>query len=716
MAVPTAFDTTEFQASTSAKFHNAVAAWSDPTDPATGSGVAIAIIDDGIDTNNAEFTGRISNLSKDFAGHADFASQGGTHGTRIALVAAAARNDVGTMGIAYDATIMALRVDRGTTCSSRCRYDTAAIVQAISYAADNGARVINLSMSGSSASAEVTAAITAATADGVVVVVSAGNDGLANPSGFARDLLVAGGGNVIVVGSVDANGNISTWSNRAGSTKASYLAALGQDVPVTALSGSGIATYSGTSFSAPQVSGAVALLAQAFPALSGAQIVEILLDTAHDAGAVGTDAVYGRGILDIAAAMNPVGPTSFAGTDNSVILGNTIGAGSEAMGDALTGASLGTVVLDKYNRAYGFDMGHNLRSASIVPKLRNALASEQRVLAGASDKATFAFTVDATNSGNIQIWPDAMRLTQEDAEKARVLAARVALRLSPNTQVGFGFSDTANGLVAQLQGADRPAFFVAQDAASEEGFMADDRVSLALRRQIGGWGLTAGAESARVVSGAPLRFDTALRDSRSRDGMTRFGIALDRDWGPVDMAFGLSWMNENRTVLGARFNDAFGGKGADSVVLDGRLGWDFAPSWRFGAAWREGWTMARSAGLIADGSQLRSRAWSFDVSKRQVFGQSDSIALRIAQPLRVESGRLRLDLPVAYDYATGTTTFGTRSLNLAPDGREVMGELAWNGRLFSGFATASVFYRRDPGHYAQVPDDKGIALRWSKGF
>ena len=126
--------------------------------------------------------------------------------------------------------------------------------------------------------------------------------------------------------------------------------------------------------------------------------------------------------------------------------------------------------------------------------------------------------------------------------------------------------------------------------------------------------------------------------------------------------------------------------------------------------------MARSAGLIADGSQLRSRAWSFDVSKRQVFGQSDSIALRIAQPLRVESGRLRLDLPVAYDYATGTTTFGTRSLNLAPDGREVMGELAWNGRLFSGFATASVFYRRDPGHYAQVPDDKGIALRWSKGF
>ena len=81
--------------------------------------------------------------------------------------------------------------------------------------------------------------------------------------------------------------------------------------------------------------------------------------------------------------MNPIGGTSFAGTDNTVVLGNTIGAGSEAMGDALTGASLGTVVLDKYNRAYSFDMGRNLRSASIVPKLRNASSSNAAAVTSA---------------------------------------------------------------------------------------------------------------------------------------------------------------------------------------------------------------------------------------------------------------------------------------------------------------------------------------------
>jgi hypothetical protein len=718
VAPPSGFNSTtalqnEYAASTSVSFHNAAAAWTDPTTPATGNGIRIALVDTGIDTSNAEFTGRIVSASQDFAGHTSISGPG-THGTYVAMIAAAARDGSGTVGIAPEADLLVLRVDRGSSCPTNCRFSNSAIANAINYAASNGARVLNLSLGGSSASADVKAAIQAAAAAGVVIVISAGNDGKEQPTDFALDVLAAGGGNVIIAGAVDSTGTMPSWSNRAGSAQASYLDALGVNVPVKI--GSQSYSLNGTSFSAPQISGAVALLAQAFPTLSAHDIVDILLTTAHDVGATGTDAIYGRGILDIAAAMAPIGTTSLAGTGSAITLGDTYGAGSEAMGDALTTASLGTVVLDKYSRAYTTNLGRTMRSASLVPRLRNSLSSEQRTLAGSSDAASFAFTIDATATGRAQPWPVDMRLSQEDAEQARVLAARVALRLSPKTQVGFAFSDTANGLVAQLQGADRPAFFIAQDASSEEGFRADDRVSLALRRQLGQWGLTAGGESARIVSGAPMQIDGSLRDSRSRDGMSRFGLALDRRFGDFDMAFGLSWMNENRTVLGARFSDAFGGKGADSFIVDGRLGWQFAPSWRLAGAWREGWTMARSAGLIAEGSQLRSRAWSIDLSRQQVFGKSDSIALRVAQPLRVEQGKLRLDLPVAYDYSTGTATFGTRSLNLAPTGREIMGELAWSGRLFSGYATAGVFYRKDPGHYAELPDDKGVAVRWSTGF
>ncbi len=51
-----------------------------------------------------------------------------------------------------------------------------------------------------------------------------------------------------------------------------------------------------------------------------------------------------------------------------------------------------------------------------------------------------------------------------------------------------------------------------------------------------------------------------------------------------------------------------------------------------------------------------------------------------------------------------------------PHGREVMGELAWHGALCGGAASASLFYRKDPGHYAASPDDAGIALAWTEAF
>jgi hypothetical protein len=175
-------------------------------------------------------------------------------------------------------------------------------------------------------------------------------------------------------------------------------------------------------------------------------------------------------------------------------------------------------------------------------------------------------------------------------------------------------------------------------------------------------------------------------------------------------------MAEDRTLLGGRFHDAFGLDGADTLFLDAQAGWQPAPGWRLGAALRQGWTSARGGGLVAPGSRLASRAWSLDLERQGVFAPDDSLGLRLSQPLRVESGALKLALPVAYSYDTLLADYGTRSLSLAPQGRELMAELAWRGRLLSGDAAASLFYRRDPGHYASVPDDKGVALRWARKF
>ena len=99
-----------------------------------------------------------------------------------------------------------------------------------------------------------------------------------------------------------------------------------------------------------------------------------------------------------------------------------------------------------------------------------------------------------------------------------------------------------------------------------------------------------------------------------------------------------------------------------------------------------------------------------------MLGRFDSLGLRVSQPLRVERGGLNLTLPVDYDYATLAATYGTRTLSLSPQGREVDSELAWRGLLCGGDAAASLFYRTDPGHFASLPDDKGVAVKWAKRF
>ena len=105
-----------------------------------------------------------------------------------------------------------------------------------------------------------------------------------------------------------------------------------------------------------------------------------------------------------------------------------------------------------------------------------------------------------------------------------------------------------------------------------------------------------------------------------------------------------------------------------------------------------------------------------DLEKRDVFARGDRLALRIAQPLRVERGGVRLNLPVGYDYATLAPTYAASTFALTPSGRELVGELAWRGALWGGDAAASVFWRKDPGHVASLPEDKGVAVKWTRGF
>jgi len=115
-----------------------------------------------------------------------------------------------------------------------------------------------------------------------------------------RNLGHVGGSRVMWVGSVsDGTDTITPYSIQAGNLKYDFLVA--NDDILT------LGDAAGTSFAAPRVSAAAALIRQKFPNLNGSQIKQVLLQTATDIGASGVDDVYGYGKLNVMNAMSPQG-------------------------------------------------------------------------------------------------------------------------------------------------------------------------------------------------------------------------------------------------------------------------------------------------------------------------------------------------------------------------------------------------------------------------
>lgn len=260
---------------------NAPSAW----DTTNGSGVTVAIADSG--------TNPVQDLAADLVPGWNFYDNNSNtadvygHGTETAGTAAEiGDNAYQNTGVAYKAYIMPLRV----TDTSGYGY-VSDIDSAITYAADHGAKVVNLSFGGVCGITSISSAGNYMMSKGGLVVVAAGNTGTS--SGCSADP------NLIFVSATDSNDNLASWSTYGPNINVS---APGVGICTTNSSG-GISCVSGTSFSAPNTVGTLALEWAANSSLTPSQAQSILQSTAVDLGATGWDQYFGWGRINAGAAV-----------------------------------------------------------------------------------------------------------------------------------------------------------------------------------------------------------------------------------------------------------------------------------------------------------------------------------------------------------------------------------------------------------------------------
>jgi hypothetical protein len=251
-----------------------------------GSGITVAVLDTGVFSAHPDLAANMVAGWNTFDNSADSADVHG-HGTSVAgVVAMQANNGVGGAGIAHGAKIMPIRI---TDTNGYAYFSTMAA--GVTWAADHGARVANISFSGVAGSYTVDVAAQYMRDRGGVVVVAAGNTG--------GELAYTSYENLLVVGATDSNDARASFSSYGAFVD---LAAPGVSIYTTNRSGS-YGQASGTSFASPVAAATVALMLAANPDLDAAEVRSILYQTARDLGAAGKDTYFGHGRVDAAAAV-----------------------------------------------------------------------------------------------------------------------------------------------------------------------------------------------------------------------------------------------------------------------------------------------------------------------------------------------------------------------------------------------------------------------------
>ena len=296
----------------------------------------IAILDSGVDATHPDFAGKLVAGYNTYSNTTSTIDQFG-HGTEVAGAAAALTdNGQGVAGVAGAAKIMPVRVTNATGSAT-----SASIANGILWAADHGARVVNLSFNGIAGNATIRSAAEYATNRGTLVVAASGNCACVDPTPENPFMLS--------VSATDETDSLAYFSSTGAFVD---LSAPGTNIVTTARFGL-YTSDSGTSLASPIVAGVAALMFAANPALTPALATQLLESTAVDKGGVGYDPGYGHGRVNAFAAVTAAaGYVPPADTTPPAVAMTDPVAGANVSGIAVVNVSasdaVGVVEVDLY--------------------------------------------------------------------------------------------------------------------------------------------------------------------------------------------------------------------------------------------------------------------------------------------------------------------------------------------------------------------------------
>jgi subtilisin family serine protease len=548
---------------------------------------------------------------------------------------------------------------------------------------------------------------------GNVVVWASGNESAVEPDGMAGLPLEVPSlqpGWAVVV-SITTTGTLSSFSNACGSTAAFCIAAVGSSVTVAvgpSVAVSGLATGSGTSFSAPTVSGAIAVLMSASPNITAQQALQILFQTANKTGAFADTATYGQGVMDLNKAMQPVGQAMVSAVSiTAQPAATTIVATSSAFGGTLAGklAAQSIVVQDDFQR--GFVMPLAAHVVSIAPAMN---ADYRLAQFGRSDQPVYddgTFRLELINE--VDPW------RQSPGDDANAVNQSFIGRFRPQPGMEF-YAGAGINAGTDLGFTENSAAFDMARHALASSALANPYLSLIDRAVVSGLAVDFGALRLDVagVEGQPFVPEgelAVLTQSAPRIFASDTGMSFEVA-DSLRLRFDAGAMSEEGSLLGA-YGTGAAKLGTSTTEFAGLSGeWNFARGVSLIGDVYSGLTSEQgSDSLWKSTSGLGSFAAGIAFVADDVLQEGDRLLVGGNTPLRAVSGEALFALPNAVQL-DGTVTTRPLRVGLKSDGQEHDLQAAYTRPLSEIMSlTGGVLLREEPDNVRDAAGQAMAAIR-----